>query len=62
MKIFKKTFGHSGTQGILFGLFIRLITSYELQCLSHQQRDKVIHTANQNILIPLRKVLPIARY
>ena len=28
----------------------------------NQQTDKVIYTVNQNILIPLRKVLPIARH
>ena len=28
----------------------------------NQPTDKVIHTVNQNILIPLRKVLPIARH
>ena len=30
--------------------------------MSNQPTDKVIYTANQNILIPLRKVLDIARH
>ena len=29
---------------------------------TNQPTDKIIYTANQNILIPLRKVLPIARH
>ena len=38
------------------------ITNCKLRCMSNQPTDKVIYTANQNILIPLRKVLPIARH
>ena len=34
----------------------------ELNCMLNQPIDKVIYTANQNILIPLRKVLSIARH
>ena len=30
--------------------------------MSNKLTDKVISTVNQNILIPLRKVLPIARH
>ena len=34
----------------------------ELNCMLNQPIDKVIYTVNQNILIPLRKVLHIARH
>ena len=30
--------------------------------MSNQPTDRLIYTVNQNILIPLRKVLPIARH
>ena len=33
----------------------------ELKCMSNQPTDEVIYIVNQNVLIPLRKVLPIAR-
>ena len=31
------------------------ITNYKLKCMSHQPSDKVIYTANQNILTPIKK-------
>ena len=38
------------------------VNNSELNCMLDQPIDKVIYTANHNILIPLRKVSPIARH
>ena len=36
--------------------------NWELKRMSNQPTDKYIYTANQNIIIPLKKVLSLARH
>ena len=43
----------------IYIVYIIYILDCELKCMSNKPTGKVIYTANQNILIPLRKVLPI---